>query len=299
MEKPKEVKDIENPREEFDKLTERFRLLQDRFMAIAMDYKHYINSELSNHEIFKLRDSVLYRFYSARFHFQLLLEHHTRVEHWFQELYKKDPQGFFRDSFEIQAATRQSTKEIYSLFDSMIYHLCSIYDYLFRLVNYAHKNTQVDKPIWNKLFQKKNIEQQLYCSSELLTKLKEIDADFVYPLIGHRSHLIHTQDDTGAFTVTFGLSGEEKFDAKFEATELFHRNFPGMKMNNVETEFTIKYASQWLISKTIQTTTEVLFDLRDDMERNKKIPHGFVVLLDDKKGFIPVSTPKWGDRNVN
>jgi hypothetical protein len=39
MEKAKEFKDIEKSEEEFNKLTERFKLLQDRFLGIAMDYK--------------------------------------------------------------------------------------------------------------------------------------------------------------------------------------------------------------------------------------------------------------------
>src|ERR1043165_6044809 len=184
----REIKDINSPKEEFDKLTERFRLLQDRFIAVAMDYKYYINSEWNDHEVFALRDNVLSRLYSARFHFQLLLEHHNRVENRCKELYKVKPDAFWRDSFELQNLKEQSIKEIYSLFDSMVYHLCSIFDYLFRLINLCHKNTQVDKPIWNKLFQEKSIKESKYCSKEMLPKLQDLDSSFVYPLIGHRSH---------------------------------------------------------------------------------------------------------------
>ena len=79
-------KDIDNPKEEFDKLTKRFKILEDRFLAIAMDYKHYIDSTITDNEIFRLRDNVLSRLYSARFHFQLLLEYHHRVENRLKNL---------------------------------------------------------------------------------------------------------------------------------------------------------------------------------------------------------------------
>lgn len=71
------IKDIDNPKEEFEKLTKKFKTLHDRFLAIAMDYTHYIDSTMSENEIFKLSDNILSRLYSARFHFQLLIEYLT------------------------------------------------------------------------------------------------------------------------------------------------------------------------------------------------------------------------------
>lgn len=297
MEKVKEIKDIGNPEEEFNRLTERFRLLHDRFIGIAMDYKHYISSEMNDHEIFALRDNVLYRLHSARFHFQLLLEHHVRIETRLQNLYKTKPEEFYQPGFEMYGIKDQSTKEIYSLFDSMVYHLCSIYDYLCRLINFSHGKEILVNPKWNVFFHVKNLKNHIYCSQELTPKLKKIDDEFVYPLIAHRSHLIHTQHDIGSFNLTFNLGGD-KFGAKFYATKLFRENFPEIQIGNEAYELTVKYAALWLIDKTIKTTTEVLFELRDDMERNKKIPHGMFVLLGPDKNFIPSSTPRWGDRSI-
>src|SRR5690554_4000682 len=146
-----DILDVKNPSEEFTNLTERFRLLQNRFLAIAMDYKHYIDSDISNDKIYSLRDSVLYRLYSARFHFQLLLEYHHRVEHKLEKIHKDiGSKLFFKQSYEVTMIQEQSIKEIYSLFDSMMYHLCSIYDYLFRLINFAHGTTILKNPKWNR-----------------------------------------------------------------------------------------------------------------------------------------------------
>ncbi|MCA0430373.1 MAG: hypothetical protein LCH32_07710 [Bacteroidetes bacterium] len=291
------IKDIDNPKEEFEKLSKRFKTLHDRFLAIAMDYTHYIDSTISENEIFKLRDNVLSRLYSARFHFQLLIEYHYRVENRLKELYNKNPKELFQGGFELMSIQEQSTKEIYSLFDSMLYHLCSIYDYLFRLINFAHGKTILDNPKWNLFKSNKNLKNFIYCSEEIIPKLELLDSNFIYPLIKHRSHLIHTESDMGEFKLTFNLGGDN-FNAKFQATKLFKANFPEIVKENSEAELTIKYASIWLIDKTIQTTTEILFELRDDMKRNQKIPHGMFVLLGPNNTIQPASTPYWGDRNL-
>ena len=86
--------------------------------------------------------------------------------------------------------------------------------------------------------------------------------------------------------MTFNLGGDN-FNAKFQATKLFKENFPEIVKENSDAELTIKYASIWLIDKTIQTTTEILFELRDDMKRNQKIPHGMFVLLGPNNTIQP------------
>ena len=293
----KESKDIENPEQEFNRLSQRFKMLYDRFLAIAMDYKHYIDYSMNDHEIYKLRDNILYRLYSARFHFQLLLEYHLRVESRLKDLYKRNPAELFQVGFEANGIAEQSTREIYSLFDSMLYHLCSIYDYLFRLLNFCHGQTIVDNPKWNIFREYKNLKSFIYCSKEILPKLQAIDESFVYPLIRHRSHLIHTENDTGEFKLTFNIGGDN-FNSKFHATKLFIQNFPEIQKGNEGFDLTIKFVSFWLIDKTIKTTTEILFELKEDMIRNKKIPHGMMVLYDEQTHrMLPASTPYWGDRN--
>ena len=292
------ILDIENPKEELEKLNKRFEIINNRFLAIAMDYKHYIDSTINDNEVYKLRDNVIYRLQSSSFHFQLLLNHHHIVENRLKELYKQCPEKILKNSFELMAIQEQSTKEIYSLFDSLIYHLCSIYDYLFRLINFSHGKTIVKNPKWNLFKSEKNYKSYEFCSKEIIPKLDELDKIFVYPLIKHRSHLIHTENDIGDFKLTFNLGGDN-FNAKYKATKLFIENFPLILNKTNEAEFTIKYASIWLIDQTIITTTDILFELREDMIRNKKISHGMFVLLGSDNTVEAMSSPFWGDRNIN
>lgn len=60
-----------------------------------------------------------------------------------------------------------------------------------------------------------------------------------------------------------------------------------------EYEFTIKHSAIWLIDKTLKTATEILFALKDDMERNKKIPFGIFVVVDNNGRIQPPSGTYW------
>jgi hypothetical protein len=292
------MKDVKNPVEEFRKLSKRFSLLHNRFLAIAMDYKYYIDSTITDHEIYKLRDNVIYKLSSAQFHFQLLLEYHDRTEFVLDEIYKTDPSVIFTKQIEFIKLEYRATREIYSIFDSMIYHLCSIFDYLFRLINFAHGKEIAENPKWNLFRTKKNLKDYMFCSKEMAEKLQIFDQNFVYPLIKHRSYLIHTENDIGEFTLTIN-SKDKNFDAKFMSTELFKTHFPEIVKENENSEMTIKYSALWLIDKTIINATEILFELREDIKRNKKIEFGLFYRLGENNTIESPSTPYWGDRKMN
>ncbi|KIQ20169.1 hypothetical protein RT99_13905 [Flavobacterium sp. MEB061] len=294
-----EEKDIVNPLVEFRKLSERINLLNNRFIAVAMDYKYYINDLITDNEIFKLRDNVMYKLTSASFHFQLLLEYHDRVEFELNERYKNNLSDFFENNIEFIAFERRAILEVYSIFDSMIYHLCSIFDYIFRIINYCHSQTIVQSPKWNLFKYDSNIKKNYpYCSKEMVEVMEQFDKCFVYPLIQHRSHLIHTSTDIGEFTLSINIK-DTKCKAKFMSTDLFKTNFPEIVEVTADEKMTIKYSALWLIDKTITTTSELLFELSDDMKRNKRIPHGMFFTLGKNNEVLPPSIHYWGDRKIN
>lgn len=290
------LKDIGDPISEFEKMTSRFRLLQDRFVAIAQDYTHYIDAKIEQNEIFTLRDNVLAKLYTARFHFQILIDYHNHIEKTFEQFYKTNPTEFHNRGFKFQSLYDTFTMEIFSLFDSMIYHLCSIFDYVFRLINFIHGKEIAGNPKWNQYKSHKNLKNFGFCSKELIPKLEKLDVEFVYPLIKHRSILIHSNVDNGNLALSFKLGGKD-FKANFLTTKLFKANFPNLIKEHSDVDISLKFSSVWLIDKCLKCTTEILFELRDEIVRNKKIEHGHFVLLDANKSIIPISSHSWGERD--
>ena len=256
--------DIQNPHEVLEELHQKFLRLHNRFLAVAMDYKFYINPNISDHEIYKLRNNIIFRLESAKFHFELLLNHHNYIELNIGEIHTSQ-KSVFNGGLELQIYQERATKEIYSLFDSLVYHLCSNFDYLFRLINFIHGQEELAQPKWNLFRTSKNIKTNVYCSAELINALVILDEKFVYPLIKHRSFLIHTEYAVGGLKIVL-----KDLKTRFLVTDTLKNHFPELTKEFGEQEMSINFAANWLIAKTFETITEVLFEVRDDIKRNRK-----------------------------
>jgi hypothetical protein len=282
--------DIENPNESVENLKDKFLRLHNRFIAVAMDYKYYIDSNISDNEIYKLRDNVTFRLESAKFHFELLLQHNYYIEHNVKEIHKSQ-HPVLNGGIELQMYQIQATKEIYSLFDSLVYHLCSNFDYLFRLINFIHGNTELAQPKWNLFRTDKNIKSNVYCSKELIEALTILDDKFVYPLIKHRSFLIHNEYAIGGHQIILN-----DLKTRFLVTETLKNHFPELTKEFGEKEMSIGFAAKWLIDKTFETITEVLFEVRDDIIRNRKEVLTLFFMRGPNNTMQSPSVGYWGDR---
>ena len=283
--------DIENPEESLSDLRKKFLILHDRFLALAIDYKFYINPEITDSEIYKLRDNVIFRLQSAKFHYELLLNHHFFIEQNIKELCKnKSP--MISGNVNLQIYQMQSTEEIYSLFDSLVYHLCSNFDYLFRLINFVHGNTQLAQPKWNLFKSDKNIKNNLYCSTELINALNKLDENFVYPLIKHRSYLIHNEYAIGGIQIVLN-----NLQTRFLVTDVLKSHFPELTTKYGTTEMSINFAAKWLIDTTFETINEILFEIRDDIKRNRKEVMPLFFSLGLNNTMESSSVNYWGERN--
>lgn len=283
--------DIENKNELLKELREKFLRLHNRFLAVAMDYKYYIDPNISDNEIYKLRDNVIFRLQSARFHFELLLQHHNYVEYNIKEIHTGQL-PILNGGIELQMYQRQATEEIYSLFDSLIYHLCSNFDYLFRLINFIHGETELAQPKWNLFKSDKNIKKNIYCSKELIDALDILDQTFVYPLIKHRSFLIHNEYAVGGHQIFLN-----DLKTRFLVTETLINHFPELTIEFGEEEMSISFVAKWLIDKTFETITEVLFEVRDDIIRNRKQVQPIFFSLGPNNAMQSTSVNYWGERN--
>lgn len=284
--------DIEDYDQTIKELNRKFSRLYNRFIALAMDYKYYINPSMSDNEIFKLRDNIIFRLQSAKFHFELLSNHNSNIENNIREIYERQDR-IFNGGIELVEYKNLATKEIYSLFDSLIYHLCSNFDYLFRLINFIHGNTLLNQPKWNLFKSDKNLKNNIYCSREIIDALDVLDQKFVYPLIKHRSFLIHNEYAVGGVKLIL-----DDFKIRFLTTNALKDHFPELKKEFEDKEISIGFSAKWLIEKTLETITEILFEVRDDIIRNKKDvkPSMFYMGSDNLKQSP--SVVYWGNRNL-
>lgn len=95
-------------------------------MALAMDYKHYIDNSIRDNKIYTLRDNINYRLYSAKFHLEILFNHIRNIEK------NVENQTIIRNPNQvpIESFIPIYMQQITSLFDSFIYHTISVFDYI-------------------------------------------------------------------------------------------------------------------------------------------------------------------------
>lgn len=291
MEK-KNVLDIIDLNKEFKDLDSNLSILSNRFLAVAMDYKEYIKNDFSDHKIYELRDSVQYRFFSTRTHIELLLRQHLIIDEQMKnQLNEKVPIQMYFDYYQ---------KQISSIFDSIVYHTTSIFDYISTLVNYISTKDNQKTLMWTQLSKSVRDEKNEYNKKSFAKTIDNIDRQFVSKLYDHRSFLIHKKSDLSSFNVTISYGEKENVDAKFMAGKNLIKSFSELKILDRENNLTVKYVTFWLVNETIEKITEILFALKKEMENNSNPPEQFMFYLDPKTNErSSVSKIYWNDNDTN
>lgn len=296
----KQLLDITDLNEEFKKLNYNLSLLQRRFIAVAIDYTHYIDNSWGQEEIFKLRDSIIYRFFSTKLHTELLIRQHFVIESRFEELFKADPQKIFGDHYPSNPHFDQSEKEISSIFDSFLYHLVSVFDYLGTLINYicGPPSNKLDTLKWTNLTRSSRDKTSYFGNKPIAEKIKELDNNFVNKLYSYRSILIHEKAELSRYSFNVHLEKESKFSANFIATDRLTKQFPELKKMSIDNNITTRYVAFWIMNMAITTVTELLFALKNEMELNPKVPFGMFGFHDAKTNrLVPASGFYWIEEN--
>lgn len=288
-----EIIDISDFKSEFEKLRQREALLSDRFIAIAMDYKHYIDASFKENKIYELRDNIQYRLFSARIHVEAILRQHVIIQKKLEKQFKENPQTVVGNFFPFNPYFLIYHQEISSLFDSFIYHSVSVFDYLSTLTNYISGQKKDDTLMWTQLA--KSVRADNHFSKKSFAKVfDKIDRGFVFKLNEHRSFLIHKRSDLGGYNFTLHIGGNQNIQATFLSGKNFIRTFKELKEQCNGKHPTIKYSTFWILNKTFDKVTELLFALKNEMELNPKVRNPSMFTLDPDSGVkLPISKRYW------
>lgn len=272
MKEQEEIVDIENPQQTFEEIDKMYQLLTQGFMAFALDYSHYIESVFlqkggEKHRIFELRDSVMYRFKSAKFHLLLLLRQRNLISRRFEEMLKENPRvfsGFIMGNPHFEFAQ----DEIMAIYDSIIFHLSSSFDYLSILINYNFGKQKENPLKWIQLAKSCRDEKNEYFSKSFAKKVDEVDRKFISKFNEYRTELIHRKNSESYASVIWKLPTGE-VNARFICSPKLRKTFKNTideKRKN-----TIAYLSSELILESILVTGEILLAIKDEFRKNYTI----------------------------
>lgn len=263
------IKYINNPKKSFEEIEKINSLIYNGFMALAMDYSYHINNffgltDGGKHEIFELRENIIYRNKSAKLHFYLLLKQKLQIEDRFEKMLKENPtvfNGFIGGNPHFESASQ----EIMALFDSIIFHLSSSFDYLAMLTQFIFGNNPQTKLDWITLVKHCHNKESNYSNRKFAENIKSVNADFVSKFNDYRAELIHRRKSESFASVTWEINSGNVI-TQFRCSDKIKSHLK--KVADKNDDYCITYASFILIKQTLLKIGNVLEGMHDEFREN-------------------------------
>ena len=260
------VQDVEDLEESLRSLDERNKVLHDSLITLGVDYANKIVGDFSDKKdkIFQLRDRILYRRNSLRFHLTLLLRTHN---HAVSELHSE---GRDEDVPAGAMIMDRSAEQQFAIFDSILFHSISLFDYLGGLIQYLCSSQNRHKWDWDSAATAARHDENKVSNSPVAEVVERLDK-WVTKLYGHRADVIHNEPDLGGRTLSHDLV-QDRYDLKVFAPSGFIDQFDELKSLSETHAITLHYVGLWLCKKTVDGAIRVIQGLRDHLEQNREVP---------------------------
>jgi hypothetical protein len=293
MDKTKPLRDIQDLNSEMTFVSKQFQSFDNKMLAVAMDYKFYIDPRIDDNTIYRIRDNIIYRLNSVKFHFEILLNIITHLDIELTNFYRQ--QGKKNNPIGLGFNFDQRALQINFLSDSIFFHLGSGFDYISNLVEYiCSKNKNTDFK-WGQLAKSARDEKNSLSQNKIAKTIDLIDREFVSKLYDHRSYIIHTNVDKGPNSFSINVM-KSKCETHIFSSDSFNKRFKELKTESKNYKLTIQYSLLWIIKKSIASLIEVLLGLKNYMETNKKVTIPFMFLKGPDGEMLPPSLGYWGDK---
>lgn len=236
----------------FENIRKGIALIEKRIDDLGFEYVNKIKGEnlfTKNDSIYRLRNSIQYRLRAILFHFTLLLD----IQIKFQERIDEDPYNK-EESIKWMILGKEQQ---YALFDSIIFHIISLFDYLGNLIDYILCGKSQSRLKWNGVIGYSYDKNSLLSDTSIKYVLQKWHSQFINVLYDHRSDLIHYKIDFGASEYIIDL-GKSKANLIIESPYRFINKFKELKNLSAINKISINYSVEWLIKKTMEASEEII-----------------------------------------
>lgn len=269
----KKVLDVPDKQASFDNIAKKLEIIDKGLRAMSLDYRHHLDSSNSyTGGIYDLRENVSYRLFSAQMHYLLLLKQHLKFENEMDKFMIEDPQKVLGDYYPQNPLFRFAAREVNSLFDSLVFHLASVYDYFAAAINYACKKKVTNITYWNKLAKSCRDKNNSYSKLGISKAIIDETLNFIDPLYNYRSRVIHEKSEMLDVKVSVAFK-TGKTSSKFFIAKSLISHFSYLREENKESNITIIYAADWLISQSLNSISRILVAFKKEMEEQSTFPN--------------------------
>jgi len=247
--------------------------------AIGIMYHDHSNDQNSYENVFRLKDNIEYRLFSATHQYLVFLRVLGLAEKYLQDLYTKNPRFIVPGTFPAGNPYFERVEtELSSIFDSIIFHLSSVFDYLSHALCYMYFPNKEKTIYWTKLARK--VRGDLKDKFQFCLRLDEIDRRFVGHLYDYRSRLLHNKRDQHKFASSMKLH-DLSFRLKIGCSDTAMKEFAIISEENPSNlVITLTYMASWLIKRTFIEIENLLDSVKLDLEKNS---HFYTNITNPKK----------------
>lgn len=289
MQKEREYKNIVDLKLEMQNVLKKFQSIDNNMIAIGLDYKQYIDSGFDNKKIYEFRDNILYRLRATKFHISILVNLLDSLDKELTEIHSQNSGGI-----NIHMHFEHRKSNISSLFDSIIFHIISAFDYVSNLVGYLGlKNHKKIK--WTQLAKAVRDEKNELSKANFSKLIDELDRAFIGRLYDHRSYLIHIGNDSGKSSLSIELI-KGKVETKLISSSTFNKNFYELKELGKDNDLSISFVLFWLLNKTTDSIIDIQYGLKEYMEENRTNEVPFMFMKGPNNEVLPVSMNYWSGK---
>jgi hypothetical protein len=290
-----EIVDVTNEVEDLKEIDNYFNALIEGLRAVEYDFGYHRKAVFPSDKMALYRHSIQYRLFSARFHIRLLYRHISEIQIKHQRFV--DQRSFFP---VYETHLERNKREASALFDSIVFHLYSSFDYLGSIIFYVltkHENTKD----WDKI--KRSAEQstrnKLFLKpmgNLVAQEILKSNKDFVNSLNLYRNMVIHRESDVSRYEHEWNL-GSNETKVYFFCTKTQTKRFG--KFCEPDKKYTLPVLAKRLVLETITITANILTTLKVFMEVNSSKdeipidPERGMVYSDSNGNPVQMSLPHW------
>lgn len=194
--------DIEDFRKRFQLLLKEISIIENKLQVLNLDFINKITGKLDgpqNNDYFVIRDSIYFRLSSMLLHLRLLDS--IQKNHYKMINSAKDKQ------LELNYNVYKFLDEQFQIFDSIIFHSISLFDYLGNLTGFICIGNINMK--WNGVMKSINDSKNLFSKFKLSENFRMVHSDLINKLYNYRSELIHYSKDSGGVQSNYNLLNNE------------------------------------------------------------------------------------------
>lgn len=263
--------DIPDRQKDYESILAETWVLEKGFRAITTMY-HDHSADLATYEqVYFLKENIDYRLFSASHQYYIFLKQLIDSENYLSKVYNENPGYVNPNTFPIgNPYFEKVEREMSTLFDNLVFHLSSLFDYLSHAVCYMFFRNKEATLNWTKLARK--VRGDLKGEFSFCATIDKVDREFVAKLYDYRSRLLHQKRDRHEFQANIRMNTNIGFELKIKASKvaLKHFKIADKCTQHDQQNMTLTYLSSILLKTTFQKIEDILESVKTDLESNSK-----------------------------